>query len=38
MHDKNNSGVPMTTYTIQNIDDFRRTMQLESYFSLKKQS
>ena len=36
MHDKDNSGVPMKTYTSQNIEEFRRTMHVETYFSHKK--
>ena len=38
MHDKDNSGVPMKTYTSQNIEEFRRTMHVETYFSHKKLS
>jgi len=36
MHDKENSGVPMKTYTNQNIEEFRRTMHVETYFNHKK--
>jgi hypothetical protein len=38
MHEKGDSGVPMKTYTSQNIEEFRRTMHLETYFSHKKRS
>ena len=38
MHAKDDSGVPMKTYTSQNIEEFRRTMHLETYFSHKKRS
>jgi arginine deiminase len=38
MHDKNNSGVKMTTYTSQNLEAFRRTMHIDTYFTAQKQS
>ena len=38
MHDKENSGVPMKTYTNENIEEFRRTMHIETYFSQQKPS